>query len=238
MADPRVAIWILIAVFVLFMTAHQGWSPTATNFKHTYELGTPPGKLVSDRGSFDFVAMFLLAFIWWVPISAALMTTFFGRKSYEALHLTITFVTLLFVLATIGNGVYNYLGANPEPGTIGASIDYNNPATDRRWCCVHGGTVGAPCHITAGCVPIVTHEMLGIDVTFAISSIMNCVLAFLLIFDFFWVCCNYIQVTERMRLYKAPPKEEQVYKSPPPEESDPGDEVGLRFMGRRYIYRK
>lgn len=188
--------WIIIGVFTLFMLAHQAWSPTAAIYKHTYELSDPPGELVTDRGTFDFLTSFTIAFVWLIPLTAALMVSYMGAKWAANLHLVITFVLWLWFIAVFVWQLYSFATANPDPflpSDIGDRL--NNPATDKRWCCVYGPLgIGSPCHentFNTTCSPFVAKEMLGIDGTFLFSFIMNIILVVLITFQFFWVMCSY-----------------------------------------------
>ena len=199
-----VVTFVYIAVFVVFMTAHQAWTPTALNFKHEYEIGVPPGQLYTERDSFDFIATLTIALIWWVPLSAALMTSFYGNRTIETFHLVLVGILFLWFGAVLGVGVINWMHANPDPYDLSVVADLNNPATDRRWCCVYGN-FGPPCHLNTlnmTCVPFVLPEMLGIDPTFAFSLVMNGVLVILLLFDFLYTICAYFPMSRRRRTPK------------------------------------
>ena len=197
MANVKIGIWAYIVVFVVFMTAHQGWSPTAAIFQHEYEVSDPPGQLFSTRNTLYFYAMFSLSLMWWVPLSAAMMTSFFGNRSLENLHIVVVLAFLFWFLVLVGFGVIDWLTANPDPYDPLIVLEWNNPATDKRWCCAYQG-MGPQCHLATRnmtCVPFVLPEMLGIDVDFAFSFVMNCILVLLLIFDFIWVMWVYFPVS-------------------------------------------
>ena len=189
-------IWIFVAIFTFFMVGHQAWTPTASIYKHTYELSDPPGALTTDRGTFDFVASFTIAFMWLVPLTAALMVSYMGARWSEDLHVAITFVLWVWFIAIFVWQVSSLTTANPDP-TDPADLGHrlNNPATDKRWCCVYGSQgIGTPCHLNtfnATCSPFVSKEMLGIDGTFLFGFILNLILIVLLTFDFFWVLFSY-----------------------------------------------
>lgn len=226
-------IWIYIGIFTILMMFHQAWSPTASNFKHTYELGSPPGQLTTDRGTLDFLIMFTLAFMWLVPITAALMTTFIGSRWIEQLHLIITFLLWLWFILVFAWQVYSWAIINPDPTAPGDMGDrFNNPASDKRWCCVYG-FLGPPCHLdtfNTTCSPYVAAEMLGVNPTFVFSFIMNLILVVLLTFDFFWVTCSYQkQVTKAIRLHNVenPTKTNRRFASTKPNYKSSTPRIGL-----------
>lgn len=201
MHGPKIAIWIYVSVFVTFMLPHQAWTPTATNFQHEYEIGAPPGQLYTERNSFEFMATLTIALVWLVPLSAAMMTSFYGNRVIENVHLIVVVFLFFWFSAILGDNIINWINANPDPYDVSVVADRNNPATDRRWCCIYGN-FGPPCHLNTlnmTCVPFVLPEMLGIDPTFAFSFVMNCVLVILLLFDFIWVLCAYIPQSRKFK---------------------------------------
>ena len=200
MTNVKIGIWAYILVFVIFMTAHQGWSPTAAIFQYEYEISDPPGQLFSTRNTLYFYVMFSLSLMWWVPLSAALMTSFFGNRTFEKLHLVIVVILFFWVVAVTIFDVIYLVTANPDPYDPTHEIFWFNPATDKRWCCAYQGK-GRQCHLSTRnmtCVPFVLPEMLGIDFDFVISFTMNCILVVFLIFDFIWVQCFYFPVSQRI----------------------------------------
>lgn len=182
--------WLYIAIFTATMLIFRFYSPTAQIYRHTYEISTPPGTLVSDRWSFDFVLESLFVLLWLIPISAGFMLTFPGIAAPTTIHL-ITLVLLgIWYMVALGFGIYDYVNAN---GT--APENYLNPANDPRWCCVYFNLPGAPCVNTVACVPGVGADMLTVNGTFLFRFWFNVVLILFIVFDFFYTLLVYKRAT-------------------------------------------
>lgn len=199
--NAKRGIWIFIIIFSIFMMAHQAWTPAATTFLQTYELSDPPGQLTTYRTTLDFFIMFSIAFVWLIPLSAALMTSYPKWRAAQHIHLILVFILLMWAIFVLVWQGYSWGVANPDPYSLNnANIHLVNPANDKRWCCVYGD-FGPPCHLNtfnSTCNPYVSPEMLGVDGTFIFGFIMNCVLVVLLIFEFFWVGCVYRHEIEKV----------------------------------------
>ncbi|HEY9817494.1 MAG TPA: hypothetical protein V6D20_17075, partial [Candidatus Obscuribacterales bacterium] len=204
-------VWIFVAVFTLVMLPHQGWSPTAAQFTHTYALSEPPGQLTTERGTFDFIAMFSLAFVWLIPISAAFMASYVGVRWIELTHMIITFLLWCWFIAVFLWQLVSIATANPNPfNPADAGDSLINQANDDRWCNVYGPLgIRAPCYLNTfntTSSPYVGMESLGINPSYLFTFIMNLLLVVLITIEFFWVMCSYRVIVHQGFIQMMEPK--------------------------------
>jgi preprotein translocase subunit SecG len=173
----RGLVWVYIFFFALVLLLQTFYTPTAATFVHTYELGTPPGTLLSKRWSFDFVLIGFYSVVWLVPLSAAFAVS--ARERWrQVLHNTIAVLLLLWLVAVFIVGCVDWASANSaDPG------NFFNRANDPRWCCVYFALPGAPCANTVACTPGVGAADLIVNRSFLFQVWMTFVLAALLVVD-------------------------------------------------------
>ena len=193
--------WLYIAFFTAVMLIFRFWSPTAANFEHTYQLGTPPGTLRSQRWSWLFVREGLYVLLWLVPLSAAFMIGKPGEGAATTVHIVLLLFLGIWFLLVTSVGIHDWATANPDPtDPADAGKSLRNPATDLRWCCVYFGVPGVPCINTAPCNPAVGAADLTVDPSFLFTFWYGVVLLVLMAFDFFFTVLVFVPESRRAGL--------------------------------------
>lgn len=162
-----------IAFFPLLFYTTTAYAP-----QHTYQLGSPPGTLRTERFSFDFFAIGLYNLIWFIPLTLLFLADRPSNGGRFALHITVLVILFVWFMIIIGFGIYDWANANKTTPS-----HFDNPANDDRWCCVHFSLPGAPCLNTVACPGVGVND-LGVNGSFLFRMFYTIVLQVVLLLDF------------------------------------------------------
>lgn len=131
--SARQWIWGWITFLFIYLVVWQWPSLTMNAPQHSYLVSIPSaGSLISDWWSWEhFTGLFLLL-LWIVPFSLAFASDSPLTTWRRTLHLVMTFLLFLVMLALLFWWSVKYEAAN-DPSAANAE----NPANDPRWCCVN-----------------------------------------------------------------------------------------------------
>lgn len=172
-------LWVYAFVFAIVFAIFSFYTPTAYAPKHTYQTSVPPGTLQSDRWGFQFIVIGMYTLVWFVPLTLGFLADRPLSSFRFGVHLTVLVVLFIWLAVVMGFGIFDWVHAN---GT--SSANYDNPANDDRWCCVHFALPGAPCVNTAPCVPAVGVNDLTTNGTFLFRFWYTVVFLVAIILDF------------------------------------------------------
>jgi len=182
-STARSGIWICVAIDLVLLVIFLFYAPTAANFPYSYTLSNPPGTLVSQRWSFDFVVVALFSFLIFFPF-ILLFAADGGGRWRLILFYVLAGLFLAWFLATFIKGCIDWGAAN---GT--APGNYFNRANDARWCCVYYNLPGAPCGNHIACTPSVSANALAVDGTYLYQIWMNFIMCILLVVQIILAAC-------------------------------------------------
>jgi hypothetical protein len=155
------------------------YNPTAHSFKHTYQESLVPGTLITERWTFRFFEVALYALLILIPFTGAFMLASPRDHGRMLFHLILVVILFFWMMALLVIGGIDWTRANNVD-----TGNFDNPANDPRWCCIHYALPGAPCENTAACVPAVGTADLIVNRLFLFQFWFNVAFILLLVVDF------------------------------------------------------
>jgi len=143
--------WLLVLLFLLLFVPFRFYWPSADLYRDTYQLPVgSPGAHTTDIWNWRFVIEGIYAFTPLIVLSGLFMI-WTRNKTGQYTHTFFLFVFLIWFTYMLVNDIIYLNYANVAPEETGWIPD--NPATDRRWCCVYGEHLGTEyvCANTVAC---------------------------------------------------------------------------------------
>lgn len=179
----RFWLWIWILIWAIVLILFLFWTPTATNFEHTFQKPpSSPGTLRSDRWSRDFWFTGTLVVLFLIPLTAAFMSDSPTSHDRRKLHVFLVVLLFIYFVVVMILWAFDYAAANkPEVGNA------RNRANDDRWCCVNFALDPTACDNTASCTPGVGQADLITNRSFVFKFWMLFACNVMMILDFIYV---------------------------------------------------
>ena len=172
--------WLIVFLFLLIFIPFRFYWPSADLYRDTYQLPVgSPGAHTTDIWNWRFVIEGMYTFAPLIVYSGLFMI-WTRNKVGRHTHTFFLFVFLIWFTYVLVNDIVYLNYANVAPAETGWIPD--NPATDRRWCCVYGTHLGTE-YVCANTVPCAIPD-LRVEPKFIFRFVCNILLmAYILLAD-------------------------------------------------------